>query len=210
MKSLLDTDFSSAKYSGFLCDDCVFYRQVPEFVPGELITQGTLALSLRLGVNTSVQNYLTGEMQHMLREFGYKYAYGDKFIKWKYKLHPRYNNYGYLVSLDGSLFKTDWLYDAVKDRQFESPRALEHQLNVDDMLRENAPPWMMAPAEGSCLFVNTVNAVQTGIPAGQFYPYSLEELNDRWLAGQVIALRSFDNIHVQSSHLECPLIFEQN
>lgn len=190
-------------------DDCVFFRKfvltendlVDHFVSGDVH-----AFSLRLGENTIVQDYVTYEQQDELFKYG-----GEKhidFLKWNFKRHNPYSNYGYAYSLDMTIYKSWELLSAIRTLTFESPRALEHQLNAKPLFRSSIPNFMLSlPA--SVGFVNTVNCVQpNGPPAGTKYAYSVQELNKNFLAGRRISLSSFDHLVIISCHEEIPLSFE--
>ncbi len=195
--------------AGFMCDDCVVYRSFglsSEDIVGA-VNKDVVCFSMRLSDTHYIQNYQILEIHKEIKGLKYFYNHHD-LIEWKYKTYPRYSNPGYLFSMDGHFYPTGWLYGAVKDRTFESPRALEHQLNVDDSLRSKAPANMVCSADGSAVFVNTINAIQEGIPAGLKYSYSPEELNQKFLKGERISMRSFDNIEIFGCHDEIKLEFE--
>lgn len=195
---------------GFFTDDCVCYRK-PDIAPDEILTllqsNDILSFSLRLGSNTKIQNYLTSSLAKypFCKELSYNVN------SWKWKLLPRFENFGYIFSWDGHFYRKEWIQECFNIcNAWENPRALEHQINVSDEIRHTSP-FNMTACKTSSVFVNTINAVQNqDIPSGTKYSYSPKELNDLFLAGEIISLNSFDGLHVISCHEEIPLIFERD
>jgi hypothetical protein len=195
---------------GFFVDDCVMFRK-----PSISVTEVDrcvsiwndmyVGFSLRLGQNTIVQNYLTGELQHTLQAREVMY----NVVEWNWKRYPRTSNYGYWFSWDGHFYSKELLTsDRVFSKYFGIHRDLEHQLITDNELYVSLPNKMLA-CKASSVFVNTVNTVQTdgAIPAGVKYGYSTKQLNDRFLAGDRISLDSFTGHPIISCHEEFPLVW---
>ncbi len=192
-------------YVGFFTDDCVMFRPLRITEIDEIKMTDLHCFSLRLGRNTVIQNYLTGEQQVVLKANDFMFG---ECICWNFKHYYRYINWGYLFSWDGCFYSKEWLDKNLSDRTFENPRAMEHQLNSNDSVRMNSKNLMAAPQK-SCVFVNTINAVQNqDIPSGTKFYYSPEELNDKLLSGKVISLSSFSNVDIRSSHEEFALQWE--
>jgi len=193
--------------AGFFTDDCIIYKPCifdPYYIKSILNIDDILCISLRLGLNTIVQNYLTGEIQPELNN--YKYTYNST-IKWNYQRCGQFTNYGYWFSWDGHFYSSEWLYDLIKDLSFENPRALEHQLNTK--FRPNDRKYIVSQTESS-VFVNTINVVQeSGPPAGTKYNYTPAELNERYLGGEVIDISCFEGLTINSCHEEFPLTFRK-
>jgi hypothetical protein len=190
---------------GFMTDDCVMFDYPALRVCNlEEAIKDKLCFSLRLGENTIIQNYQNGDLQRELNGT----TDGD-VVDWKWKRHSPYTNYGYMFSWDGHFYHKEWLLKALENRKFENPRAGEHQLNTDKLLRDISPDSMVCCSKSS-LFVNTVNCVQEAGPAaGTKHFYSPEELNEKFLVGERISLSSFDGLSIMSCHEEVPLTFER-
>lgn len=198
---------------GFMVDDCVMFRS--PLVTVEALEQCVslwddvyVGFSLRLGENTIVQNYLTGELQPSLKGN----VVGNNIIEWNWKRYPRTSNYGYWFSWDAHFYSKDLLMsERVYSKYFGIDRSLEHQLITDNNLYRELPNKMLA-CNASSVFVNTSNTVQTdgAIPAGVKYGYSTKQLNDKFLAGERISLDSFAHQCIISCHEEFPLIWEEN
>lgn len=198
---------TSDEVVGFLTDDCVMFRK-PLASPNDIksiIQYGNIAtFSLRLSPQTIVQDYLTGQLQPELQ-------YGNlskDVILWKWNRYNSSYNWSYIFSWDSCFYDKNWLYNLVKDKQFNSPRALEHQLSIDPALRDINKPYMAACTTSS-VFVNTINRVQPNGPqAGTKYPYSPEMLNQKFLSGKRISLDGFAHLSIISSHEEFPLTWD--
>lgn len=196
---------------GFATDDCIVYRQ-PCTVPKEIkyyLTNNDklISFSLRLGENTRVQNYLTGELQPILQYNKLCECDDCELIAWRWSRYPSNMNFSYIFSWDTHFYLKKWLFPLIKDKKFESPRALEHQMSIDPAIRDITKPYISS-CRNSSVFVNTINMVQPNGPlAGTKHSYGVKELNDRFLRGEIIDLRSFDGLQLNSCHEEVPLIF---
>ncbi len=188
-------------------DDCVLFKETPDLSEIDW-SNDTHCFSLRLGENTIVQNYVDYSLQPKL-EISY-FDIPNQIVGWRFKRYPEGCNYGYAWSLDITLYRKKDLLKAIEGIKFDSPRSLEHNLTVKPGLRGSLPNCMFSPQK-SCGFINTINCVQKNgaPPAGTKFPYSPEFLNEKFLAGEKISLKSFENLpnHIVSSHNEVPLIF---
>lgn len=200
---------SCSNVVGFATDDCVVWRK-PDIQPDEVqdlfCDSNMHSFSLRLGLNTTVQNYLDGSLQQPL--VSYNEIYRD-IISWKWKAQPRFQNYGYGFSWDCHWYSKEWLLEAFKVcNTWENPRAAEHQLNTNEYIRNTAKK-IMSSCKTSSVFVNTINAVQDdAIPSGTRYNYTPQELNDRFLSGERILLDSFKGKDIIGCHDEVGLSWE--
>ena len=203
-KALIRNDDS---FTMLATDDCVFFKPVTiteERLREYFKTKDLHCYSLRLGENTIIQDYVTCSLQSELFN---NHAFENE-VCWNFKRHNQYSNYGYAFSLDMSIYHSEQLHYSIAPLNFESPRALEHQLNVDKELRSFIKSWMMSPVS-SVGFVNTINCVQpNGPPAGTRHSYSVADLNKKFLAGRRISLSSFDHLIIMSCHEEVPLTFQ--
>ena len=202
-----------------LTDDCVFYRNYA----GEnrdienLLDSKTWCFSFRLGLNTTTQWYRTGQQQTSLDVLGYEYFgedYSDSrkqsYIKWNWKIRPHFENYGYLMSWDGVIYKGADLLHLSNQFSYYNPRTFEDRATKRPEIRNNISKKYMIAPEISCLFVNTINAVQEeGVPFGEKYTCSVEELNQRYLDGEVIDISAFEGLELSGSHDEIPLTFRK-
>lgn len=191
---------------GFFTDDCIFYRafgQKPSEIL-DLMSTDIFSFSLRLGLNTTEQYYVEHTQQKHLCHLGYESI--DDFIKWNWKIRPANENYGYPFSWDGHFYRATDLIDLCAGLDFTNPRHLESHLSVNINPRQRVLRRNMISPVDSCVFSNAVNVVQEPkIPGGLFYPAGLEELNQRYLQGEVIDFAEMDFGEIQGSHDEVPL-----
>jgi hypothetical protein len=180
----------------FHTDDDVFFR-APRAVPPP--TDEIAAFSFRLGLNTTY-SYAVDRPQEMPDVT----SDGD-LLAWDWTRAP--HDFGYPLSLDGHVMRTDLLLRLLGRIRFDNPNELEDELTLRRYL---APRWMMSFRE-SCLVSIPVNVVTTthANRAGVQPSLSPEALNARFLAGERIALDEMDFRSVQGAHQEIRLAFER-
>jgi hypothetical protein len=176
-----------------LTDDCLFYRpiNVSSSEIEKYFTDDVFCFSFRLGVNTIVQNYMTGELQpslinddEMIKQLSLNKI---KMIKWNWKVRNQFQNFGYNPSLDGHIYHAKELYKISTHKQFTCLRQWEGELSM--IIRHLTSKPMMASFPDSVLFNIPSNCVQDPpMISGTQFPYSLKELNDKYLNNEVIDL----------------------
>lgn len=197
-----------------LTDDCVFYRNyaVEDNHIVELMKDNVWCFSFRLGENTTTQWYLSGQQQAHLSNMGYRDIYINdcKYIQWNWKIRPAFENYGYMMSWDGHIYRSTDLFELAQKFSFYNPRTFEDRATKVSSFRDAITKKYMVAPEKSCLFVNTINAVQEEPPPyGIKYKCSPEKLNKLYLGGEIIDLSTFDGLELNSSHEEIPLKFRK-
>jgi hypothetical protein len=114
------------------------------------------------------------------------------------------------MSWDGHVYRSKDLFELCKQITFYNPRTFEDRATKDPSYRANIKRKYMVAPEISCLFVNTINAVQEEAPPhGDKYYISPEELNERYLSGEVIDIATFEGLELTGSHDEIPLKFRK-
>lgn len=214
---LLEEDFcldwkyllgESTDYVMLCTDDTVFFKPISGNFLNCFDDPEVHCFSSRLGFNTICQDYTTGSLQPALAQYGYQQK--ADLIRWKFKrFHPQ-TNYGYPFSLDATTYRKADLIKYTEGLNFENPRALEHQLSTR-INRSDLPDYMVCEA-GSSAFCNTINCVQANGPtSGTKFSYSPKELNDKFLNGEKISLKSFKSLagNIMSCHEEVTLVFER-
>ena len=111
-------------------------------------------------------------------------------------------DYGYPMSLDGHIFRTQEIYSLIKHLNFNNPNILESNLATFPL---NNPK--MICYEKSIIVNNPCNKVQTvnNNIHGNVDP---TKLNDIFLSGRVISLKNIDGIENISCHQEIDIIYE--
>ena len=199
--------------SEYICgivDDCVIYKRVstnPEFVES-MITDDVFCFSMRLGLNTTVQNYLDPDRHGEVKLK--KYDFNPVVIKWNWKEWDSTMNFGYPISLDGHIFRTKELAELSNSHKFDYLRQWEGVIAGKSRKEVDRPS--MASYHQSILFSIPCNCVQDPpLISGQMFYHSEEELNEKYLNDEVI---SWDKMqyafqNVNWSHNEIKILFEE-
>lgn len=175
----------------FLCDDDVLYRR-PEADPRRmLIDERVLTVSLRLG---------RGNRQMPIPE---------RFPVWDWTILERHD-FGFPCSIDGHTFRVADVLAMMGSDRIENPTALETVMAHRASLFTETRP-LMACFEQQCLVGVPVNRVSetSGVPAGERFPASTEELNERFLGGERIDLDALDFSGVDACHYEIPFVWKK-
>jgi len=213
---LLHTIFGDGRHLGFLTDDCLFYRYCeipPSYIETLLDDQENLCFSFRLGAeNNRIQNYVTGELHHLIKYGPKSYIDGYQLIKYRWGLYPINSNPGYIGSIDGCIYYRQYVISTLGNTNLSCPRAIEENLANKQDHRSNmkiTKPFMIVPRYSNvvCLAINNVQT--TPVECGFQYNYEPKWLNDKYLAGQIIDLnRTIENLgEVRGCHTECKLEF---
>jgi hypothetical protein len=190
-----------------LTDDCVFYRQTSftnEIIDDIFYNQDIFCCSLRLGLNTTLQDYIHHMMQPPLQ---YYYLYKDNFVYWNWKhLHP-IQNYGYSISLDGHIYRCEDMLEIMSHFKIDSLRSWEHNLATNCRELTNKR-YMLAETQSSVYCIPCNCCQEPSMIAGVNYPYSTKELNDLYLNGKIIDPKSIISDGVNWCHQEMPFLFK--
>lgn len=171
----------------FFTDDDVLYRPL-SYIPPPL--SGVICFSLRLGRNTT-HCYPHGREQSVPEQ---------SFWKWK----EAEGDFGYPMSLDGHVFRVQDLVPHLG--HFTTPNWLE--LMLMGSAEKIGRPYMASFAESHLVGI-PANRVQAEMPNrnGETHPYSVQELNHRYLMGERIDLDALDFSDIRGAHQEIPLVF---
>ena len=177
----------------FLVDDNVFINKFNPNVARDALTSDPdlLCYSTRLNMNMD-----------------YCYAYKtrmnapktDGTNRWLWK--NAHGDYGYPMSLDGNVFRTENIYPLLQKLEYSNPNQLE------GALAGNPPVGRyMACGDRSSVIGVPWNKVQTENDnrcAGE----SLEEMNEKYIHGERISMLPFKNLKPNAVHIEVPLVWE--
>ena len=207
-------DYSSDYICGIV-DDCTFYKKLPsgpELIEKEF-EDDVFCFSFRMGLNTTIQNYLQPEHRYHLKD-----ANVDKhFVKWNWTDWSSILNYGYPISLDGHIYRGSELAELTTKYEFPCLRHWEGILagkvrrggKVFDETNDLGDH--MVAYRQSVLFSIPCNCVQEPpLVSGQINPYAEDDLNERYLKGEVIDFDSLECMfqNVSWCHNEIPLEFK--
>lgn len=172
----------------FFVDDIIF-KEPFEFYDSKMnffINNRSIAcLSLRLHKNLT---YCYAENRNMKQPvFG-----RDNVFYWTKET----GDYGYPMSQDGHIFRTNEIYQMHVDLEYHAPNTLEGKLHLQ---RKKMPPLMIC-YDKSKIINNPLNRVQFA-SINRCGNISAESLNDKYLEGYIIDLSPFigmDNIAVHT------------
>jgi hypothetical protein len=192
----------NAKLVCFFVDDNFLYKQVD-------LTQEEIYklyenpkfgfLSLRMGLNIEYQDLYS--QQKLAVPKLYNRHNDDKLVFWQWKTCYPYHNYGYAFSVDGHIYRTNDILPGC-NREFNNPNEFEGGYKTDHI-----PP-VAASLRESVLVNNPLNLVgSSNNRAGEHFPHSLEELNQRYLDGQTISLDKLCQNKIVACHQEMEIEF---
>jgi hypothetical protein len=182
-------------------DDSLFYRpfSLTEKQLNEVMTDSVDHFSFRLGYNTTVLDYENPEKKHELR--------GDniqndlvRFYKGNHTGH-----YGHSFAIDSYLSHTEYIKQLII--RACSPVGFNYsymESKLGDYLRSGGnKPFVICPKQ-SWLVNSPNNKVFDGpyLKNGVKFPYTVEELNQKWLDGYKIDLSKIDGSIINSVQQE--------
>jgi len=207
-KNTMDILEKANSHMCFFTDDDIVYRKV--FDSAEKICSvfdeypDLFTVSLRLGKNTYMQNMWRG----IHCEFPQETAMVDtKYVLWNWRtLISPDGYYSYAFSVDGHIYRTQEIINILSKYDFHTPNALEGKAAYeyrDDMQD------IMACFHLSTLVNTPINIVGSSENvSGQVHGETLEELNTKYLSGEVPDLESMDFSDIKSPHQEVKLEFK--
>lgn len=166
---------TTSKFTQFFCDDDIMYCP-PDFTQEsleELFKLKIVAFSLRLGRNTWCQTPGTSERVQFPNFVRYAGA-----LVWDYKT-VGYGNFGIPMSLDGTIYKTDFITDVTKSISFKGPNSYEATMfNISCGFSG-----FMSCLNKSSVVGVPINLVNTEFsnPHGQSFYQNPQEMNKRFL-----------------------------
>ncbi len=199
-ETLIDLVKNSRNLLTFFCDDDIIYRTVDiteTEINGAFEQCPNLStISLRLGKNTDYQC----PAPQTIYELG-------KLLLWDHRQLPSHTNYGYPLSVEGHIFKKEFIESLMyKDNfDFYNPNSLEHL--IQQFLGITQP--LMGCYKQNYLINTPVNRVQDTFlnRAGDAFGVTAKEFNHKYLDGYTINLDAIDfsNIVGCQQELELPL-----
>jgi hypothetical protein len=184
---------SDLQYTCFFTDDDVLFGPVSESeMTGALADESVICFSMRLGKNT-VYCYAL-DVENRLMEF----VENAGLIKFDWLCHSA--DYGYPLSLDGHVFRTNEITRMTKAISFSNPNTYEANLQV---FRDDLPRKMISYARSALVGV-PANKVQSVFDNryGENFHFSISDLNTRYLSGERIDLSAIDFSVIEGCHQE--------
>lgn len=191
----------------FFVDDDVIYRKLPVWGPWQWLDlfPEALCFSLRLGLNTT-------ECYSMRRpQSAPPHTQVGEFMVWDWRSDFAEYDFGYPGSLDGHIFRRDWLLEMLRDEPFTNPNQLEEVLV--HACRQTVWPNLIASFKQSVLVgipANSVSETHGSNRHGDTVAWSPERLNDDYLQGLRLSLRIIESSAalVNAAHVELPLVWD--
>jgi hypothetical protein len=189
----------------FMVDDAVVFKQIMarkiEII--KPVVESNLIFSLRLGKNCVYShpanlNYTLGE-----------HEMAGEYITFDYT-KQQVGDFKYPLSTDGHIFKTKLIKDLLIDINFHNPNTLE--ANLQKFVFMNSIPTKMKCFIESKLVSIPVNLVNDTFNNrhGLEFGMSEKELNNKYINGEVIDLKSMDFNGVNGPHKEIIYKFKTN
>ncbi len=193
---LLKTDL---EYTCFFTDDDIVYQPINENEIISLMEEDdeVFCFSLRLGKNTTY--CYTQNCNNVLIPL----EENDKFVKWDWTKH--YMDFGYPLSVDGHIFKTNDIANLSNKVSYVNPNTFEAALQIFDSF----PKEKMAAYINNKLVNSPSNVVQSVYPnrKGEQFGISVELLNKMYLEGDCIDLNKIIFADIRGCHQELKLEF---
>lgn len=190
-----------SEYVMLLCDDDVFIRDTQV---DEIFTHygdDVCTVSLRMSEDI---NFCYGTQKNcVLPEF--LPCHGN-FLKWNWKDSDPSTDWGYPGAVNIHIYKKKWYQDMIKDMKFNNPNELECLFNKN---RKAFKPAILAFKKTRILNI-PVNQIQTVCPTnpfGKVHNYTKEDLNNRWLNGDIIDTKGIYMYQNKGVNEELPLVF---
>ena len=181
-KSDLISLFNESKYTVFLTDDDIIYQSFKlnnDELHNIFMLTDANCFSLRLGLNT-VNCYTMQKLNKLnnykTHNFYYDVDLIEPVISWK--VADGTNDYAYPMSLDGHIFKTEYIKNLCEVLEYTNPNLFEAFLS-----NFGKPEMIMASYKNNKLVNSPINRVQDTFQnlSGMKYRYSSEDLNEMYL-----------------------------
>lgn len=206
-----------SKYVAFFTDDDIIYRKIPvnniiidDYMSSRKFDVNTpLCFSLRLGLNTYIQDQYTG--QHVIPP---ELLYDDgPILAWDWTKVPNYTNFGYPFSVDGHIFERNLMIKLLSEIKFNNPN--QQEVAMSTKVGEYASPavdkkWMLS-FKDSVLINTPLNRVQEVClnRSGESFGISPEDMNKNFLEGKTLSLEDIDFSNIVGCHQELSMTWKQ-
>jgi hypothetical protein len=203
--------FNDCKYTVFFTDDDIIYKSFKlnndELHNIFMITEAN-CFSLRLGLNTNhcyTQQRLNKLNNYNTHNFYYDVNLIEPVISWK--VADGTNDYAYPMSVDGHIFKTEYIKNLCEVLEYSNPNLFEAMLS-----NFTRPEMIISSYEHSKLVNSPINKVQDIFQnlSGMKYRYSVEDLNEMYLDGVILNLEKINFDEINGCHQEIRPIFKVN
>lgn len=191
-----------------LTDDCVFYRPTDlsfRVLDNIFSNSDVFCFSLRLGLNTTLQDYVSNSFQNPLTWYDIRsISYQQQLVNiiiWSWREICCVHNYGYPISLDGHIYRTKDMYDLTTKYSIGCLRGWEGVLAEN--CRRDTNKYLMSAETESSVYCIPNNCVQDPpMHAGIKHNYTSDGLNNQYLRNNIISTDSIITTGVNWCHQE--------
>lgn len=184
----------------FFTDDDILYRN-PTIPPKRIESLFTevediCCLSFRLGQNTTIQDQYTEQKAYTPQDC----FSNQEFILWNWKHSPGFvSNFYYPFSVDGHIYRKKDVKKLLTMFSFDNPNNMEGGA----VSYTSCLPDLMSCMGQSCVVNTPINiAGSSRNRAGEKFGLSIEELNNKYVQGQTIDIKSINFSNVIGCHQE--------
>lgn len=179
-----------------MVDDDVFYRrtELTEPVIRDILNHvSDSVFSFRLGTNITVGDNFTNQPVQQPNFQGMALDGKDIALLWKNENY--HSPFHYPVSLDGVIFKRDWLLKRCQEISFDNPNRLEGNLQKfgKDFV------YIISPLKSELTSI-PINRVQDEFKNKTTNQISAQELNNYWLDNTIINVKDLLNNECNCTH----------
>ena len=203
--------FDGSQYTTFFTDDDIIYKSFKlnnDELHNIFMLTNANCFSLRLGLNTV--NCYTMQRLNKLNKYDTHSFYFDinliePVISWK--VNDGTNDYAYPMSLDGHIFKTEYIKSLCEVLEYSNPNLFEVFLS-----NFTRPEMIISSYENSKLVNTPINRVQETFQnlSGMKYKNSVEDLNEMYLDGVYFNFSKMDFSEINGCHQEIRPSFKIN
>ncbi len=189
---------------GLFTDDCVFYRetQTNEFEINKFLSDESVnCFTFRLGLNTTLQDYVTNKRVDLPKNYE---IIDNKFMKWNWRqyTHKHDSNFGFPNAFDSHIYQAEYLLWLSDGGHFDGILYFEGMICNNGRDALHSKDYMVSPLHSE-VFVQQINSTHNlGLHTNHTWNVSKEELNQRYVDGQIISLESMDVSNIQGAHNE--------
>lgn len=210
-KSDLISLFNESKYTVFFTDDDIIYNSLKltnDEIHNIFELTKAVCFSLRLGLNTT-HCYTMQKLNKLEKYDTHKFIHDidliESIISWK--VENATNDYAYPMSVDGHIFKTDFIKYFCENIEYHNPNIFEALLAT--ITKNNM---IVSSYEISKLVNSPINRVQETFQnlSGLKYRYTSEDLNEMYLDGVKLDFKKMKFNDITSPHQEIQPFFKVN
>lgn len=199
-----------SKYILIITDDSIIYKRATFNISDidKVFTDDVLNLSLRMGLNTYVADCNKPDILSKIPKL--ERIECSHFIKWNWKNiygNSEYAHFNFPFYMDGMTIRRGDLITFMKNSGGHSMRSIEAY--VSTYISTNSHRHYMVSPFNSILVSSPNNMVADDgyLPNGLQYPYTIEELNEKYLKDTRIYIDS--NVNIKCVLQELPFIFKE-